>query len=100
MDKADPRSSSASASGLMPARSTRSRPTGKSQLQSVLVPLPKTRKGKATPDEVERSQDDELGDGENEEGPRSATKNIFKGAQNVSKSTGSKSSRRKSVRRR
>lgn len=81
-------------------RGTRSKPKGKSQLQSVSVPVSRTRKGKASTGELDQGDDDELGNEEQDEGGKGTPTKAFKGAQNASKAANNKSNRRKSVRRR
>ncbi|KAL8826293.1 MAG: hypothetical protein Q9191_003888 [Dirinaria sp. TL-2023a] len=87
-DTDDPRSSPASFMGNAAVRGTRSKPTGKSQLQSVSVPT-RTRGNKASAKEEQKD------DGE---GPAD-TKDVkaAKGTQNAAKS---KSNRRQSTRKR
>lgn len=81
-------------------RGSRSKPTGKSQLQSVSVPIHKQQKGKAPVGQEAKSaqddgEDDELGDTGG--GPPGST---AKSSQKTSKAAKSNSSRRKSVRKR
>lgn len=81
-------------------RGTRSKPKGKSQLQSVSVPVSRTRKGKASKVQLDQGDDDELGNEVKDEGGMGTPTKAFKGAQNASKAATSKSNRRESVRRR
>jgi hypothetical protein len=81
-------------------RGTRSKPKGKSQLQSVSVPVSRTRRGKAPTGELDQGDDDELGNEEKDEGGKGTPTKASKGVQNASKAANSKSNRRKSVRRR
>jgi len=81
-------------------RNTRSKPKGKSQLQSVSVPVSRTRRGKAPTGELDQGDDDELGNEEKDEGGKGTPTKGSKGAQNTSKAVKSKNNRRKSVRRR
>ena len=98
--KLDPRSSPASAPGQSSVRGRRAKPTGKSQLQSVSVPVTRTRRGEAPTDELEKGDEDKAGETEKDDWGRDTPANASKAAQNVSKAAKSKSNRRKSVRRR
>lgn len=81
-------------------RGTRSKPKGKSHLQSVSVPVPRTRRGKASTVELDQGDDDELGKEVKDEGGMGTPTKAFKGTQNASKAAISKSNKRGSVRRR
>lgn len=87
-DTDDPRSSPASVLGTAAVRGTRSKPAGKSQLQSVSVPA-RTRGSKAT---AEAEQKDE--------GEGAADPKDVKAAKGTQSAVKSKSSRRQSARKR
>ncbi len=81
-------------------RGNRSKPKGKSQLQSVSVPVSRTRRGKAPTGVLDQGDDDELGNEEKHEGGKGTPTKASKGVHNASRAANSKSNRRKSVRRR